>query len=137
MTDGRRPDVDVRRVADVAVEPLGEFVRIGLETSDGSRLLLRMPTGELRLAIPHLLALPGRAEAEADPIGSPRPTPGGPGRVRAVPAHAAAIRLDTGTDLVLLELHVGSPSYPVFFSFPRERMRELVARAFRRMTGSP
>src|SRR5689334_5097868 len=129
MAEENVPGVDARHISGAEVEPMGEFVRLVFEGTDGQEFIIRIPTEDFTTALPNLLTLPGRAQAVADPIGTPVPAPGSPGRARALPAGAAVIRTNTGTDQVLFELHIGWPLYPVFFSFPRDKAREVFEQA--------
>lgn len=128
--------INARRFVGAAVEPMGEFVQLIFETDDGTEFIVRLHAEELRVRLPDLLTLPGRANAIADPIGSPTPPPAGRASARVLPAAAAVIRTDTGNDQAIFELHIGLPPYPVFFSFPRDRMREVVEEASRRLAKS-
>lgn len=130
MTD---EGVDARKLVGTDVEPMGEFVRLRFETDDGD-FIVRLPAEELRVALPNLLTVPGRALAVADPIGSPTPPPGAYVKARVLPAASGVIRTNTGTGDVIFEFGIGDPPYPVFFSFPRDRAREIIEAASRALS---
>jgi hypothetical protein len=125
--------IDAYRIIGADVEPMGEFVRLRFATDDGD-FIVRLPAEELRVALPDLLTVPGRAQAEADPIGSPTPPPGSAAKARALGASAAVIRTNTGSDRVFFEFHIGDPPYPVFFSFPRDGARQIIEAAARALS---
>ncbi len=44
--------VDARKIIGAEVEPMDEFVRLMLETTDGTEFIVRLPAQEIETAIP-------------------------------------------------------------------------------------
>ncbi len=118
--------VNARRFKGSAVEPMGEFVQLAFEADDGSEFLIRLPASEAETIIPKLLTLPGRVASELDPVRNRPSALGTVGAARSLRASATKFRTDVSPDVVLLEIHIGKPPFPVFFSLPRDAARQLV-----------
>lgn len=128
--------VDAAKIDGVIIEPLGEFVRLVFELTEGGEFIVRLPAREIQVAIPNLLTIPGRAAAIADPIGAPAPPAGHRAIARATPAAAFAIRTDTDDGEALIQVHVGSPPFPLSFSAPRDPVRRVLELALRKLNSS-